>query len=69
MKEFCAWSLRINLSHASYSHCLIPIMGAPLSLFDNDFTKLKSYASIQLTFGSLNLQISIHHFALGPMAL
>jgi len=43
-------------------------MGAPLSLFDNDSKKLKSYATIKLTFGSWNLQISIHHFTLGPMA-
>lgn len=44
VKEFCIWTLRINLSQVSYSCRLIPIMGALLSLFDNDSTKLKSYA-------------------------
>jgi hypothetical protein len=38
--------LRISLSHASCSHCLIPRVGAPPSLSDNDSTKLKSPANI-----------------------
>jgi hypothetical protein len=49
--------LRISLSHASCSRRLIPRVGAPLSLSDNDSTKLKSHVNIQVASRSWNLQI------------
>ncbi len=57
VKKSCTWSLRISLSHASCSRRLIPRVGAPLSLSDNDSTKLKSHVNIQVASRSWNLQI------------
>jgi hypothetical protein len=48
VKESCTWSLKIGLSHASCSRHVIPRVGAPPSLSDNDFTKLKSPINIQV---------------------